>query len=165
MLEGLVARFDHVGVAGPRIRDLLPIYHELLGGRFLKGGDHPRFNYRALQLEYADGTRIELLEPLPGSTFFDSFFRRGGGGGLHHVTFTVGDMQAAIEALCSRGFSLTGLYLEDRSWQEVFLHPREAYGTLVQLAHSEIPLPETPGLTIEQMLSGQGPDGRGIPSP
>src|SRR5205085_8797529 len=95
VLEALDAVFDHVGVAAPRLRDLLPIYHDLLGGRFLQGGDNARVGYRALQLAYHDGTKIELLEPLDGSTFFDSFFRRTAGGGLHHVTFTVGDMPAA----------------------------------------------------------------------
>jgi methylmalonyl-CoA/ethylmalonyl-CoA epimerase len=82
----IAAVFDHTAVAAPRIRDLLPIYLDLLGGTFVQGGDNPRVGYRALQLEYQSGGRIELMEPLLGSSFFDSFFARKGSG-LHHITF------------------------------------------------------------------------------
>lgn len=163
VLEQLGAVFDHVGIAAPRLRDLLPIYHDLLGGRLIQGGDNQRVGYRALQLGFPDGSKVELLEPLAGSTFFDSFFRRGGG--LHHITFKVADMEAAVEALRRRGYSLTGLYLDDPLWQEVFLHPREAHGALVQLAYEGGPYPQPPNLTIEEVLAGRGWDGTGIPSP
>lgn len=165
ILDEIGAVFDHVGLAAPRLRDLLPIYHDMLGGRLLQAGDNQRVGYRAVQLAFRDGTKIELMEPLQGSAFFDSFFLRTGGGGLHHVTFKVDDMPAAVETLRRRGYSLTGLYLDDISWQEVFLHPREAFGVLVQLAHEGAPFPQPPGLTLEQALAGGAQDGNGIPSP
>lgn len=162
-LQGLGAVFDHAAVAAPRLRDLLPVYHDMLGGRLHQGGDNQRVGYRAVQLAYPDGTRIELMEPLAGSTFFDSFFRRGGG--LHHVTFKVPDMDAAVEALRQRGYGLTGLYRGDPAWEEVFLHPREAHGVLLQLAHEGAPYPQPEGLTLEGLLAGRGQDGNGVPSP
>ena len=165
VLDDLGAVFDHVGVAAPRLRDLLTIYHDMLGGRLLEAGDNQRVGYRALQLAYPDGSKIELMEPLRGSAFFDSFFRRNGGGGLHHVTFKIRDMRAAVEALQRRGYSLTGLFLEDVVWQEVFLHPREAHGALVQLAYEGGEYPQPEGLTLEDVLAGRGQDGDGIPSP
>ena len=60
-LESLGAVFDHPAVAARCIRDLLPIHHELLGGSLLKGGDNVRVGYRAMQLAFAVGTRIELV--------------------------------------------------------------------------------------------------------
>lgn len=164
-IEGFGAVFDHAAVAARRIRDLLPIYHELLGGSFLEGGDNVRVGYRAVQLAFADGSRIELMEPLSGSRFFDSFFASRGAGGLHHVTFKVTDIEAAIAELGRRGYSLTGLYLEDSFWREVFLHPREAHGVLVQLAQAGGPYPSPPGLTLEAVLAGRGQRGNGAPSP
>ncbi|HEY4026623.1 MAG TPA: VOC family protein [Candidatus Dormibacteraeota bacterium] len=161
-LDGLGAVFDHAAVAAPRMRDLLAVYHDLLGGRLLEGGDNPRVGFRAAQLGFPDGTKIELMEPLAGSTFFDSFFRRGGG--LHHITFKVPDMELAVEELRRRGYRLTGLYLDDPEWQEVFLHPREAHGVLVQLAH-EGEHPPAPSMTLEDVLAGRGHGGTGVPSP
>lgn len=156
MLEdvpGLDAVFDHACVAAPRIRELLPLYQDVLGGRFIGGWEVPRVGFRALQLQYGDGTRFELMEPLPGSTFLDSFFARGGG--LHHVTFKVSDVLAAAAAVDAAGYTVTGLHLDDPAWQEVFVHPRSSHGVLVQLAW-EAPdaVPDSGDQTLEGFLAG-----------
>ena len=121
--------------------------------------------YRALHLGFADGSKVELMEPLPGSTFLDSFFRRTGGGGLHHITFKVPDMGRALRRLQDLGYSPTGLHLDDPYWQEAFLHPKHAHGTLVQIAHAPQPFPVAEGLTINDVLSGRGEQGTGVASP
>lgn len=163
-LSAVGARFDHAAVAAPRLRDLLPLYRDLLGGVIQNGGDNPRVGYRALQLGYADGSRLELMEPLAGSTFFDRFFARGGG--LHHVTFKVDDIHAAIDGLAAVGFTPTSVYLDDELWQEVFVHPREASGVLVQLVEAAPGYPPPPvDLTVDQVLAGRGERGDGIASP
>ncbi len=164
-LAGFGATFDHAAVAAHRIRDLLPIYYDLLGGTFLEGGDNQRVGYRAVQLSYPNDTRIELMEPLGGSHFFDSFFARRGTGGVHHLTFKVDDIEGVVEELRRRGYSLAGLFLEDRFWREVFLHPREAYGTLVQLAQLDESAVPPRGLSLDLVLSGHGQRGNGVPSP
>lgn len=160
---GVDAVFDHTAVAARRLLDLLPFYRNLLGGKIANGGDNPRVGYRAMQLAYRDGSKIELMEPLPGSTFFDRFFARGGG--LHHVTFKVADIGLAIDALEAGGWPTTGLFLDSDDWKEVFLHPRDASGVLVQLAQARPGYPPPPGdLTVEQVLAGRGECGNGIPS-
>jgi methylmalonyl-CoA/ethylmalonyl-CoA epimerase len=166
-LDGLDVHFDHTAVAAPRIRDLLPIYRDLLGGRHLGGGgDNLRAGYRTLQLTYGNGGKVELMEPLAGSTFFDSFFElTRGRGGVHHLNFHVSDIDAAVAKLTERGYRLHGLNLSDPRWQEVFLHPKEAHGVLIQLAK---PGPREPGEerpTLEDVLAGRGRNGNGIPSP
>lgn len=159
------AVFDHAAVAARRIRDLLPIYHDLLGGSFLDGGDNPRVGYRAIQLQFGDNSRIELMEPLSGSTFLDSFFATRGAGGLHHVTFKVDDIEAAVATARRQGLTLTGLYLDDPYWREVFIHPRAAHGTLVQIAQANGPYPMPAGVTLDVVLAGNGQRGNGEPSP
>ncbi|MFG1667683.1 VOC family protein [Streptomyces sp. Y7] len=157
------AKLDHVAVAAPRIRELLPLYRDVLGGRFVLGGDNPRVGYRGLQLCYANGSKIELLEPLRGSAFLDSFFRRGGG--VHHLAFEVADLDAIYGTLEASGHRLTGLHRDDPWRQEVFIHPKSAQGVLVQLvqvaAENEPDLPKT----LDLVLAGRGMDGSGIPSP
>lgn len=163
---GIGAVLDHVAFAAPRIRDLLPLYGDLLGGVFYDGGDNTRVGYRAIQLRYPDRSKTELMEPLAGSTFFDSFFRRNPQGGVHHVTFVVPSMPDALTAARAAGYSLVGEYIADEYWQEVFLHPREANGTLVQLARPGPSYAPAPGLTLDDVLAGRGvPVGSGVPSP
>ncbi|MHB1468606.1 MAG: VOC family protein [Solirubrobacteraceae bacterium] len=92
----LGARFDHVAHAAPRISDLLPLYRDVLGGRFSSGAPNEQLGYRTLHLTYANGSKIELMEPLPGSAFLRSFFERNPLGGLHHITFRVPSLDEAL---------------------------------------------------------------------
>lgn len=148
------AIFDHVAHAAHSISSLLPLYHDVLGGRFYNGGDNVRVGYRAVQLIYPDDSRIELLEPLPGSDFLDRFFARNPNGGLHHVTFMVGDLDAAIAAAREREFELVGEHRGNPAHEEVFIHPRSAAGTVVQLVGGYRSDPE-PGRTLEGVLAGE----------
>ncbi|WP_436761408.1 VOC family protein [Streptosporangium sp. V21-05] len=164
-LRGLGAVFDHTAVAAPRIRDLLPIYHDLLGGTFRSGGDNQIGGYRALQLTYPGGNKIELMEPLDGSPFFDSFFElTRGRGGVHHLNFHVDDIDLAVSLLTDRGYRLHGLNRDDPRWREVFLHPKEAHGVLIQLAQPG-PRDSAPVPSLDEVLAGRGFRGNGIPSP
>ena len=165
VLQSCAAVFDHAAIAARRLRDLLPLYQDILGGEFLAGDDNQRVGYRALQLRYPDGTRIELMEPLAGSTFFDKFFA-GRGEGLHHITFKVPDIHAALAILERHEVPTMGVYLDDPNWQEVFIHPKVANGVLVQLAQGA-PATDWGGenQTLEKLLAGQGLNGNGIPSP
>ena len=165
-LRELGAVFDHTAVAAPRIRDLLPIYRDLLGGEFLGGGDNERVGFRVLQLGYPGGGKIELMEPLRGSGFLDSFFELTlGRGGVHHLTFKVADIEAAVARLTAQGYRLHGLNIENPMWREVFLHPKEAHGTLIQVAQPDGSRPADDDLTVEDVLSGRGRRGTGVPSP
>lgn len=162
---GPAAIFDHAAMAARRIRDLLPLYRDLLGGTFHLGGDNPRVGYRAVQLRYRDGGKVELMEPLAGSTFFDSFFRRHPQGGLHHVTFKVPSMAVALAELRDRGFTVHAESDSDPSWHEVFLHPRDAAGTLVQIAQPGPGYGPVTHFGLDDVLAGHGNHGTGVPSP
>jgi methylmalonyl-CoA/ethylmalonyl-CoA epimerase len=148
------ATFDHVAHASHRIRDLLPIYAGVLGGTLLSGGANPRVGYRAILVAFDAGTKIELMEPLPGSSFFDSFFARQPAGGLHHVTFRVPDVRASVAAAREAGFDVVGEHYEDERWQEAFLHPRGAYGALVQVVEAERGYPpRMPADAVESLIA------------
>lgn len=161
LLSGLDAVFDHAAHAAHRIRDLLLLYRDLLGGRFLNGGDNARTGYRVVQLGFRDGTKVELMEPLAGSSFLASRPQ----GGVHHLTFKVTDIRAALRRVEDLGLAATGVNFDNPDWQELFVHPRRAFGALIQLAQ---PGPNDwgrPGLTLDDVLAGHGPNGDGRPSP
>jgi methylmalonyl-CoA/ethylmalonyl-CoA epimerase len=130
--SGVTARYDHTCIAGPSMAPLLATYRDLLGGVFSHGEVLP-VGAVVVTLVLGDG-RIELMAPTPGSTFLDGFLAgTGGRGGVHHVMFAVDDIDEAVAALDARGVAWFGL---DRSpeWSEVFVHPRDNGGLLVQLA-------------------------------
>jgi methylmalonyl-CoA/ethylmalonyl-CoA epimerase len=132
LLSALGARLDHTAIAGPALAPLLGFYRDTLGGRFSHGEVLP---IGAVVMTFAFGQgRIELMAPTPGSTFFEKFFASTEGrGGMHHLTFQVPDIDEAVAALEAAGVATFGLS-HDPVWSEVFVHPRDNGGVLVQLA-------------------------------
>jgi methylmalonyl-CoA/ethylmalonyl-CoA epimerase len=165
LLSGLDAVFDHAAHAAHRIRDLLLLYRDLLGGRFLNGGDNPRTGYRVVQLGFRDGTKVELMEPRSGSSFLESFLASRPHGGLHHLTFKVTDIHAALHRIEELGLTATGVNFDNPNWRELFVHPRQGFGALLQLAQQGPEPWGRPGLTLDDVLAGRGPNGDGRPSP
>ncbi len=158
------ATFDHVAMAGRRIRDMLPLWRDTLGGRFVVGADNPAIGWRAVRLELGGIWCVELIEPLPGSAFLDSYLRRNPEGGMHHVTFLVDDVRAAFERFAAHGYEPFGA---DEQWFQMFVHPRRSGGVLLQLmrrykAHGTA---DRAALTVEDVLAGRGHNGTGVPSP
>jgi methylmalonyl-CoA/ethylmalonyl-CoA epimerase len=131
------AVYDHVAHAVPSIREVLPIYRDLLGGVVFSGGISPWGGHLAVQIEYASGARIELLEPVcRDAPSIGRFLAGSPRGGLHHVTFKVPDIQLALDLVTAAGYHPVGTYLEQPEWRETFLHPRETGGVLIQLAQA-----------------------------
>jgi methylmalonyl-CoA/ethylmalonyl-CoA epimerase len=149
------AKFDHVAHAARQIADLLPLYRDLLGGRFTSGAANQELGYRTLHLAYGDGSKIELMEPLPGSHFLDSFFARNPLGGLHHITFRVPSLDAALAAARAAGLQTFGESRELAGWSEAFIHPRVAHGTIVQIAEADDDFPPGATVSLEAFLAGR----------
>lgn len=167
MAGDLGATFDHVAIAGRRIRDMLPLWRDTLGAKFVVGADNPEIGWRAVRLELAGVWCLELIEPLAGSAFLDSFLRSRPEGGMHHVTFLVDNVQAAFERFAARGYEPFGADLE---WFQMFVHPRRSGGVLLQLmrrAHGRGSGGDGPvrPMTVEDVLAGRGFRGTGVSSP
>jgi methylmalonyl-CoA/ethylmalonyl-CoA epimerase len=163
LADEIGATFDHVAVAGRRIRDMLPLWRDTLGGRFVVGADNPAIGWRAVRLELGGIWCVELIEPLPGSAFLDSFLRHRPEGGLHHLTFLVDDVRAAFERFTARGYEPFGA---DQEWFQMFVHPKLAGGVLLQLmrrmSHDG---DDRSVMTVEDVLAGRGYRGTGVSSP
>ena len=142
---------DHVAVAVRSIRSALPLFRDALGGEYVGGGDQTA-GWRWAQFRYANGGRVELLEPL-AEGFLTRFLERFGEG-LHHVTFKTDDIRAAIAEVESRGYEVVDVNLDDPSWMEAFLRPSKAHGTLIQLAQSDRVEEKPAGAadTLEELL-------------
>jgi methylmalonyl-CoA/ethylmalonyl-CoA epimerase len=129
-------RLDHVAVAVNSIKPALSLYRDALGGQYLMGGDVGD-SWRWLQVRYPGGGKMELLEPI-GDGFLSRFLERHGEG-LHHVTFKTDDIRAATAEIEAKGFELVDVNLGNPHWQEAFVRPSKAHGTLIQIAQSSAP--------------------------
>lgn len=124
---------DHVAVGARALDDGWDLFGGLLGGRWAYGGDSRGFWWG--QLQYSDGPKVELLTPTggPDSAFLERFLADRGPG-VHHLNFIVPSIGATLEQLRDLGVEPVGVRLEDPRWKEAFLHPRDAYGTVIQVA-------------------------------
>jgi methylmalonyl-CoA epimerase len=134
MLPLQILKMDHVAVATWDAAEYARLYTEILPGRFVDGGDETQAGFRWLQFAYPGG-KIEVIEPLDDRGFLYRFLTRRGPG-LHHVTFYVPDLGAALPELERAGYRPVDTNLAHESWKEAFLHPRDTSGVLIQLAQS-----------------------------
>jgi catechol 2,3-dioxygenase-like lactoylglutathione lyase family enzyme len=138
----MTLRLDHVGIAVWDLRPAVRLWSELLGGRYMQGAaDYGGFSF--LQLEYAGGSRVELLTPASDRDGFLVRFLRRRGEGVHHLTFVSDDLRAEVGRLRGLGVRILDEDYSNPLWQEAFISAElGASRLLVQLGQSDLPLAE-----------------------
>ncbi|MDQ1533438.1 MAG: hypothetical protein QOF28_1199 [Actinomycetota bacterium] len=136
--RALKVELDHVALAAADTAPALRFLTGVLGGTVLSGGQ--AFGFRPMQVLVGDresGMKVELLEPWDAerNDFLERFVARTGAG-PHHLTFKVDDLDVALDTARAAGFTPVGIERSDPRWQEAFIHPREAHGTVVQIAQA-----------------------------
>src|SRR2546426_75181 len=126
-------RFDHIALALPRMADASPFLVGVLGGAPAFGADSGV--YRFGQWRFANGARLEVLEPSGNDGFLHRFLATRGPG-IHHVTFKVPSLREACARAKAHGYEIVEENETNPYWKEAFLHPRQALGIVVQFAES-----------------------------
>lgn len=124
---------NHVGIAVRSIEDQRTLYEGALGATFEGYEDVPSQKVRVAFFRVND-VRLELLEPTDPDSPIAKFLEKRGEG-LHHVAFTVADIQSRIAEL-----KQSGLRMIDDSprpgahhMQVAFVHPKSTFGVLMEL--------------------------------
>lgn len=130
----MVIDLDHVAIATRSVGPTLNTLVGELGTPVLFGGAN--IGFRAMQVDGGD-LRIELLEPhnIEVNDFLDRFLRENGEG-PHHLTFKTDDIEALLERISESGYTPVGVNIDNPFWREAFIHPKQAGGTVVQIAQS-----------------------------
>lgn len=138
---GATIDLDHVAVATDDITVSLDVLVRELGGTVFHGGDGSGFRWVQTRVgDAASGMTVESLVVWRPDVddFLERFVDRFGPS-PHHITFKVADMGTMLERCRAAGLRPVGVNLADPHWQEAFLPPREAHGTVVQLAQTDEP--------------------------
>jgi methylmalonyl-CoA/ethylmalonyl-CoA epimerase len=144
---------DHVAIGTRALSDGWDLFGGLLGGCWVYGGDLPGYWWG--QLRFRAGPKIELLTPAGGrgAAFLERFLASRGAG-PHHFNFIVPDIAAALSRVRAAGIEPVQVSLESATWKEAFLHPKDAYGIVIQVAEQSGPPPE---LEAPAQLPAPGP--------
>jgi methylmalonyl-CoA/ethylmalonyl-CoA epimerase len=132
-----VEALDHTAIAVHDLRAALPLYRDLLGGVPWCFERIPSKGFMWLALRYPNGSQVELLEPIGDGGFLHEFLAKRGEG-VHHMTFLVRDIRVAVERARAAGLRVVDEDFRDPRWQEAFISPRSAFGTIVQLAQTSL---------------------------
>ncbi len=158
---------DHVALATPHAADAVRFLVGELGGLVIMGGNNVGF--RPLQVRLGnehEGMTIELLEPWePERNDFLARFLARHGAGPHHLTFKVPDIEAALDRIAAAGYHPVNVNLDDPYWKEAFLHPKEAHGTVVQVAEAHEDLPDVATFVAHVRVHGPHANPQWWPDP
>lgn len=123
---------DHIGILVSNLDEATKLYQDCFGARIEKTETLPDRGVKATVLSLERGTRLELLEPLPGSNMARILEKRGEG--LHHITFEVDDIDDDLARLDEMGVEL--IDKKSRPGLEgmvAFIHPKSLRGVLIEL--------------------------------
>lgn len=124
---------NHIGIAVKSIDSHRDYYEKVLGAEFEAIEDVPSQKVRVAFYKIGD-LRLELLEPSDPASTIASFIEKRGEG-MHHVAYTVDDIEARLAELKAEGVRL----IDDsprpgaHHMQIAFLHPKSSAGVLTEL--------------------------------
>lgn len=126
-------KIEHIGIAVKNLEAANQLYAKILGVGCYKEEEVLSEGVKTAFFKVGED-KIELLEAIhkdsPIATFIDKK-----GEGVHHIAFSVDDINAEMQRLKGEGFTLlnkTPKKGADNKWV-AFLHPKEANGVLIEL--------------------------------
>lgn len=130
----MISRIDHVSIAVKDYENALRLFKDILGAipGFGDVDNDLKFSWRVFSL--GDLSRLEILSPSEPGSFLKNFLSQKQGG-VHHITLQTPDIAEAKKTLDKHGVPYFGENeYADHYWKEIFIHPKDAFGVLVQIA-------------------------------
>jgi methylmalonyl-CoA/ethylmalonyl-CoA epimerase len=128
-----VKKIDHIAIATPNLDESLALFEKALGITCDHVEELPDRGIRVAFLPVGD-TRIELVTPLRENSEVSAFLDKRGGG-IHHLAFTVDDVDKDVAELKGKGVRMA----QDpapgaHGCRVAFVHPKATNGVLVELS-------------------------------
>lgn len=130
----MILRIDHVSLAVKDYDKANEFFDKLFGAIPGASASMDGANYRWQILSVGDLSRLELISPTDKGSFLDGFLKNRDGG-VHHITFQTSDIKKVKKHLEDNDIPYFG-YNEYPGgvWNELFIHPKHAFGVLIQIA-------------------------------
>lgn len=138
---------NHIGIAVRSLEGKRELYERLLGGRY--AGEEVVAEQKVKVAFYLFGApghevRVELLEPTAEDSPVAKFIEKRGEG-MHHLAFSVTNIEQRIEEIRSAGLRLVDTEPRPGAHQAriAFLHPKSTFGVLTELCQDRAQLPDS----------------------
>ena len=131
----MIGQLNHVAIVVPDLAAAADLYRNAFGANVSAPKDLPAQGVTTVFVNLPN-TKIELLHPLGEDSPVAKFLDNNPRGGMHHICYEVTDIHAAITKLQADGMTVLGNgqpSIGAHGLPVVFLHPKDALGTLVEL--------------------------------
>jgi methylmalonyl-CoA/ethylmalonyl-CoA epimerase len=130
----MISRIDHVSIAVRDQEKAERFFRGILGAVAGVGMADPRAKFFWQIFSLGDLSRLEIISPTGEGSFLDGFLKDREGG-VHHITLQTPDLGQAMAWLEKQGIPFFGHNeYPGGIWKEIFIHPRHAFGVLIQIA-------------------------------
>ena len=128
-----IRKFDHVGLVVKDAQKTSALLAKLFALETAETRVEPAAGFKSTLMSRADLT-FELLEPVGPQGMIQKFVEKHGGG-LHHVSIQVSDLDQEFKRLQALGvqFSSEKPIQVTETTKVIFIHPRSADGLLIEL--------------------------------
>ncbi len=157
----MITRIDHVSIAVKDYERARAFFEKAFGARSVASMEDSVLHYFWDIFTMGDMSRLELITPTGEQSFLKNFLKERDGG-AHHITMETPDIHEFKKHLEEKGIPYFGFTEYPELWSELFIHPRDAFGVLIQIFQAG---PEYH--TVEPVKRAQGkrwkikPDGDG----
>lgn len=130
----MISRIDHVSIAVRDQKGAERFFRDILGAVAGAGMADPQAGFFWQIFSLGDLSRLEVISPTGEGSFLAGFLKEKEGG-VHHITLQTPDLGKAMAHLEAQGIPFFGHHeYPDGVWKEIFIHPRHAFGVLIQIA-------------------------------
>ena len=131
----MIGRLNHVAIAVKDLQAAAQRYRDTLGAQISESVPQPDHGVTTIFINLPN-TKIELLEPLGANSPIAKFLERNPDGGIHHICYEVEDIRKARDQMKAQGARVLGdgePKIGAHGKPVLFLHPKDFFGTLVEL--------------------------------
>lgn len=131
----MLGKVNHIAIAVPDMAAAVATYRDTLGAKVSLPQALPEHGVTVVFVELPN-TKVELLEPLGEASPISAFLEKSPAGGMHHICYEVDDILAARDQLVASGARVLGdgnPKIGAHGKPVLFLHPKDFFGTLVEL--------------------------------
>jgi len=132
----MIKRIDHVSIAVRDLDSAKRFFVDTLGGTEVYAETMADQGFRWTAIVLGTSCTLELVDPVGEDSFLHRFLASRGDA-VHHITIQVESAASARHTLEGRGIPTFGFNDSDPGWKYFYVHPKNAFGVLLQFAEFE----------------------------
>ena len=131
----MITKFNHVAIVVPDLKEASDKYRKILGAKVSKKFDYSEHGVSVVFVEL-ENTKIELMHPFGESSPIKNFLEKNINGAMHHICIEVKNINEACDEIKKQGVRVLGdgvPKIGAHNKPVIFLHPKDFFGTLIEL--------------------------------